>query len=273
MHAGALSQGNPHRSGTKGPSALRPKGQQLAFYRGHGDYPIPEEMSEADIAVAVKGFASAAVRAREAGFDGVEVHGANGYLLDQFLTGGVNRRRDSYGGDAQARLGLIVEVAEAVRQAVGDDFRVGLRISQGKVNDFTHKWSGGESEAAAIFGTLGGLPVDYLHTTEFEAWAPAFGMGLSLAALAKRHTGKPVIANGSLHEPSRAIEIVARSDADIVALGRGALANPDWPHRLDQGGAIRAFDKAILSPLANLDNAASVGRTSFPLQQELRRKA
>lgn len=255
MHAGALSQGNPHRPGTKGPSALRPKGQQLAFYRGDGDYPVPEEMSEADIAAAVVGFASAAVLAREAGFDGVEVHGANGYLLDQFLTGGVNQRRDAYGGDAQARLRLIVEVTQAVRHAVGHDFVVGLRISQVKVNDFTHKWSGGENEAATIFETLGGLSVDYLHTTEFEAWAPAFGTGSSLAALAKRHSGKPVIANGSLHKPTRAIEIVAHGDADLVTLGRGALANPDWPHRLEQGAAIRTFDKTILSPLSDLANA------------------
>src|SRR5690606_35673434 len=101
MHAGALSQGNPWRTGTKGPSALRPKGQQMTFYRGSGDYAMPEAMTRQDIANAVSGFADAARRAREAGFDGIELHGANGYLLDQFLSMGINLREDGYGGDVQ----------------------------------------------------------------------------------------------------------------------------------------------------------------------------
>jgi 2,4-dienoyl-CoA reductase-like NADH-dependent reductase (Old Yellow Enzyme family) len=185
MHAGALSQGNPYRSHTAGPSAIRPKGAQLAFYRGSGAYPVPAAMTEAEIAEAVEGFAGAALLAKDAGFDGVEVHGANGYLLDQFLTEGVNLRQDAYGGDIAGRMRLTVEVVRAVRSAVGGQFVVGFRISQGKVNDFPHKWSGGEDDAAVIFGTLGRLPLDYLHTTEFEAWRPAFGAtSASLAALA-----------------------------------------------------------------------------------------
>jgi len=94
MHAGALSQGNPHRDGTRGPSAVRPKGQQMVFYRGAGGYPVPQPISLDEIQEALQGFAQAAMRAREAGFDGVEIHGANGYLLDQFLTEGVNLRDD-----------------------------------------------------------------------------------------------------------------------------------------------------------------------------------
>jgi 2,4-dienoyl-CoA reductase-like NADH-dependent reductase (Old Yellow Enzyme family) len=82
MHAGALSQGNPYRTGTVGPSAVRPKGTQMTFYRGAGDYAVPAAMTQHDIDAAVAGFAQAAARAREAGFDGVELHGANGYLLD-----------------------------------------------------------------------------------------------------------------------------------------------------------------------------------------------
>ncbi len=253
MHAGALSQGNPFRAGTKGPSAVRPKGEQMPFYRGSGPYPVPAAMTADDIATVVEGFARAAALARDAGFDGIEIHAANGYLLDQFLSEGINRRDDHYGRDRAGRLRLPVEVVEAVRAAVGRDVPIGIRLSQGKVNDPTHTWSG-EAEAACIFGTLGRL-VDYLHTTEHEAWQPAFDAGPSLAALAKRHGLKPVMANGSLHAPERAAALLARGEADLVSLGRGALVHADWPRRLADGLPLLDFDRGLLSPIADLANA------------------
>lgn len=255
MHAGALSQGNPYRGDSVGPSAVRPKGQQMAFYRGKGDYPIPRSMVHDEIAEAIRGFADAAVRAKHAGFDGVEIHGANGYLLDQFLTEGTNLRNDRYGGDVERRLRLIVEVTQAVRMTVGPEFTVGLRISQGKVNDFTHKWRNAENEAALIFGTLAKLPIDYVHTTEFEAWKSAFGSGASLATLARRHAGSPVIANGSLQDPTRAADLIGSGQADVVSLGRGALTHSDWPARVLRGAPLDEFDSEILSPIADLANA------------------
>ncbi|MFZ6690008.1 NADH:flavin oxidoreductase [Undibacterium sp. SXout11W] len=254
MHAGALSQGNPYRSDSVGPSAVRPKGQQMAFYRGKGDYPIPRSMGHDEIAEAIRGFADAAVRAKHAGFDGVEIHAANGYLLDQFLTEGTNLRNDRYGGDVERRLRLTVEITQAVRMAVGPEFTVGLRISQGKVNDFTHKWRNAENEAALIFGTVAKLPINYVHTTEFEAWKSAFGNGASLAALARRHVGVPVIANGSLQAPTRAADLIGSGQADVVSLGRGALTHSDWPARVLRGAPIEEFDSEILSPIANLAN-------------------
>jgi 2,4-dienoyl-CoA reductase-like NADH-dependent reductase (Old Yellow Enzyme family) len=254
MHAGALSQANPYRTGTVGPSAVPPKGRQMTFYRGAGDYTVPAAMTQDDIDMAVAGFAQAALRAREAGFDGVEIHGANGYLLDQFLSEGINLRADCYGGGIEGRLRLLVEVVGAVRAAVGTDYVVGVRLSQAKVNDFMHRW-GGEDEAAAIFRTVGGLDIDYVHVTEYEAWQPAFGTGPGLAALAKRHGGKPVLANGSLHDPTQAMGMVERGEADVVSLGRGALAQADWPQRVRTGAPLASFDPAILSPLADLANA------------------
>lgn len=254
MHAGALAQGNPHRAGTVGPSAMRPKGKQMTAYRGAGDYPVPAAMTARDIDEAVAGFAQAAARAREAGFDGVEIHGANGYLLDQFLSEGINLRDDGYGGGIDGRLRLITEVVDAVRAAVGPACIVGVRLSQAKVNDVTHRWRG-EDEAAAIFRTLGGLAIDYLHVTEHEAWRPAFDAGPSLAALAKRYGGKPVIANGGLDDPVQAAGMLARGEADAVSLGRGALAQADWPMRVRNGTPLAAFDPDILCPLADLENA------------------
>lgn len=263
MHAGALSQGNPHRSGTVGPSAIRPKGQQMAFYRGSGDYPLPSAMSVPDITYAKEGFVRAAFYAREAGFDGVEIHGANGYLLDQFLSEGINHRDDLYGGTVEHRLRLTQEVVQAVRAVVGSEMVVGVRASQGKVNDFVYKWRGAD-EAAAIFTALGRLPVDYIHTTEFEAWKPAFAEGESLAAFAKRYSGRPVIANGSLHEPRSAADMIERGEADIVSLGRGALTHADWPLRVLSNAPIDEFDRNILSPLADLANQDRVQTGSSP---------
>lgn len=255
MHAGAISQGNPRRAVPKGPSAVQPKGMQMSFYRGNGAYRLPAALSPVEIEEVLTGFACAAVRAKEAGFDGVEIHGANGYLLDQFLTEYTNQRNDGYGGSLERRLRLGVETIHAVRQAVGPGFAVGYRVSQGKVNDFTHKWRGGESEAAAIFETLSAAPLDYLHTTEFEAWRPAFGDGHSLAALARRHGTVPVIANGSLHAPAEAVGMIEREEADLISLGRGALTHADWPRRVRAGQALDVFDPALLSPLADLANA------------------
>lgn len=258
MHAGALSQGNRFRDRGAGPSAIEPRGEQMSFYRGQGRYPVPLEMGQAEIDEAVDGFAQAAARAFAAGFDGVEIHGANGYLIDQFLTRYSNHRQDGYGGDTGNRIRLLQQVAVAVRQRVGDGKVVGVRVSQGKVNDFLHKWEEGLEDARTIFQRIGRLPVDYVHTTEFEAWQPAFGAGASLASLAREHARLPVIANGSLHHPERATAMVAADEASLVSLGRGALANADWPRRVDAGLAVSEFNRTLLSPVADLENAERV---------------
>lgn len=262
MHAGALSQGNPHQKLSIGPSAVTPKGEQLSIYRGSGPYQTPFAMTQDDIDLAVRGFASAAERARDAGFDGVEVHGANGYLLDQFLTAGVNARTDSYGGAMASRAKLLLQTLHAVRAAIGRDYLMGVRISQGKVNDFEHRWAGAEEDAQALFSVLADQ-ADYIHTTDYEAWRAACSTeGRNLAALAKAHSGLPVIANGSLQDPARAAELLVSGAADLVALGRGALAASDWPNRLRAGRVLPDFDKGILLPIADLGGAERWRATS-----------
>lgn len=256
MHAGALSQANRFRDDTVGPSAVQPKGQQMTVYAGKGPYRMPRAMEEADILQAIEGFAQAARLARDAGFDGVEIHGANGYLLDQFLTGYTNQRQDAWGGSIAKRMRLPLETVRAVRVAVGTGFPVGVRISQGKVNDFVHKWPEGAEGAAAVFSALGASAVDYLHVTEYEAWMPAFADdGATLVQLARRAApGLAIVANGSLHEPSRATGLLD-DGATLVALGRGALANPDWPVLVREGQPVRPFDAAVLAPLGNIKDA------------------
>lgn len=254
MHAGALSQGNRFRSGTVAPSAVQPKGQQMAFYYGTGGYAVPSALTQEQIQDVVQAFVDTAVRAhRVAGFDGVEIHGANGYLLDQFLTEASNQRTDQWGGSVSRRVALLSTIVKEVKSAVGGAVPVGIRISQGKVNDFTSKWSGGESDAELIFGSLSDAGTDFIHVTEFEAWKPAFPSGTeSLIALARRYAPKAtIIGNGSLHSDERAAEAL-QLGADVVAIGRGALANPDLPKVFERRGKLRDFDSSILGPIANI---------------------
>ncbi|KRE16819.1 NADH:flavin oxidoreductase [Bosea sp. Root381] len=254
MHAGAISQGNRFRDGTVGPSTIQPKGRQMTFYYGKDAYAVPAAISDEQIAEAIAGFGTAAERAREiAGFDAIEIHGANGYLLDQFLTDYTNAREDRWGGDVRARLEVTLAVFREVRAKIGATTALGVRISQGKVNDFHHKWKGGEADAEIVFGSLADAGADFIHVTEFEAWKPAFGeTGPTLAALAKKHAPKAVIlANGSLHDAERASELAA-AGTDIVTLGRGALASPDLPNRLTEGRPLNDFDPVILGPIANI---------------------
>ena len=237
MHAGALIQGNRHRDVAVAPSAVQPKGRKLHGYGGDGAYALPREMTAADIAEAVAGFATAAARARTAGLDGVEIHAANGYLLDQFLTTYTNRRADRYGGSAANRAGAVVEVVDAIHAAAGADFPVGVRVSQVKVNDVEYRWSE-PAEAEVVFATLSAAHPAYVHVaSEGAHWdATSFlAPGVSITGVARRATGVPVIANGGMHDPDLGARLLRDGHADLVSLGHGALANPDWPDRLVDG--------------------------------------
>jgi 2,4-dienoyl-CoA reductase-like NADH-dependent reductase (Old Yellow Enzyme family) len=142
MHAGAISQGNAHSEITVGPSAVQPLGEMMPAYGGSGPWPVPKELTPADLDRVVDGFVAAALNALRAGFDGVEVHAANGYLLDQFLTDYTNQRTDSYGGSVSNRIRLTARVTAAIASAVPADFLVGVRLSQTKVNDLVYRWPG-----------------------------------------------------------------------------------------------------------------------------------
>lgn len=254
MHGGALSQ---LLDDTVGPSAVRPKGEKMQEYGGEGPFPMPKEMSEDDIREAVSGFADAARNAQVAGFDGVEIHGANGYLVDQFITDYTNGRGDRYGGSAAERARFACEVIEAVRGAVGDGFPVGIRLSQGKVNDHGYRWPGGRADAEAIFAAVAGAGTDYLHVaSEGRDWRETARIdeGITLTQLAKRVTGLPVVTNGGMHDPELAEFVLREGHGDLVALGRGALANPDYPNRLRDGRPFDDFEHAMINPSAAIEN-------------------
>ncbi|MFK0252363.1 tRNA-dihydrouridine synthase [Streptomyces sp. NPDC090445] len=255
MHAGAVAQANRFRDRTVGPSAVRPLGEQLTKYRGSGRWPVPLEMTRRQIAEAVQAFAAAAARARDAGFDGVEIHAANGYLLDQFLTPYTNLRTDEYGGGAEGRSRLVREVTAEVKGATGPGFTVGVRFSHGKVNNPSWRWPGGDAEARAVFTAAAAAGADYLHLAgRGRDWSPH---GPTFPGLARAVTGLPVIANGGLHQDAVARRILDERHADVLAIGRAALANPDLPRRVAAGTVRTPFDPRLIEPLATLANARS----------------
>jgi 2,4-dienoyl-CoA reductase-like NADH-dependent reductase (Old Yellow Enzyme family) len=220
-------------------------------------------MGSADIEEAVAGFAAAAVNAREAGFDGVEIHAANGYLLDQFLTDYTNLREDSYGGPVANRVRLTAEVVEAIRAEVGPDWCVGVRLSQTKVNDFRYRWPGGVHDGEVIFAALAEAGATYLHiASEGRNWIETAELegGLTITGQARRVTGLPVIANGGMHDAELSAQVIGDGHADFVSVARGALVNPDLPRRLAEGTELERFDRTLLEPMVTLDNVRSKRR-------------
>ncbi|MEV6908549.1 NADH:flavin oxidoreductase [Amycolatopsis sp. NPDC051071] len=257
MHAGAISQGNPHQSHNVGPSAVQPRREMMPAYGGSGPWPAPKELTTAEIDDVVAGFAAAAERARQAGFDGVEVHGANGYLLDQFLTDYTNRRTDEYGGSVADRIRLTARVVTAVAEAV-PDLLTGVRLSQTKVNDFTYRWPGGRADAEVIFAAVADAGADFLHiASEGRNWLETAKLddGSTITALAREVTGLPVIANGGMHDLAQAREVLSGGHADVLSLGHGALANPDLPARVAAEEPLAEFDRAMVSPMVTVANA------------------
>jgi len=254
QHAGPLSQGNRFVNESIAPSAIQPTGEQLAFYLGEGAFPIPREITKDELAEVKQHFVDAAIRAKSVGFDGVELHGANGYLLDAFLTAYTNERHDEYGGTTENRVRFLVETIQDIKKAVGENFVVGIRISQAKVNNFSYKWPAKEQDAQIIFESLGQAGADYIHITEYQAWQPAFETGSdSLVALAKKYSQLPILANGQLDQPERASEMIDNGHADLVTLGKGALANHDWVKKINNGEALKEFNPAqVLYPIANI---------------------
>ncbi|WP_077340177.1 NADH:flavin oxidoreductase [Pseudocolwellia agarivorans] len=243
MHAGALSQ---HLSNTRGPSSIQPTRLMLEGYsKKQGHYPLPQAMNLSEIDEVINGFCNAAMRAEKAGFDGIEIHAANGYLLDQFLTDYTNEREDKYGGSLENRCRLTVEIITSIKKVVSKNFIIGVRISQGKVNDFNYTWPNGLNDGEIIFTALKNAGVDYIHMAS-EGKGFNHGCltrnGESLPKLAKELTGLTIIANGGLDNPNEANRIIQDKHADLVALGTGALANFDWPTRLKNNITITPFN-------------------------------
>lgn len=217
------------------PSAIAPRGVQTYTAEGLKDIPAPRALEKNEIAAIVEEFRSAAANAKAAGFDGVEVHGANGYLLDQFLEDGTNQRTDEYGGSVENRARLLFEVLDTVSQVWGSD-RVGVRLSPGgSFNDMC------DCHPAQTFGyvakRLATLNLAYMHLIEPAASAgehPA--PDLSARFFRPLYPGTLIVAGGYTLE--RANDALKEGSADLVAFGQPFLANPDLVERLRSGAAL-----------------------------------
>jgi len=222
------------------PSAIRPNGDAMT-YEGPKPFETPRALESAELPGIVEAYRLAAVHAREAGFDGVEIHGANGYLLDQFLRDGANRRSDAYGGSVMNRARLMLEVTQAVCGAFGPGC-VGLRISPLQpFNDMRD--SDPETTFAYLVRQLNHLPLAYLHVTEMGKGTPgAAGPDFDLQKL--RQLWKGVYMTNGSYDRERAMAVVRRGEADLVAFGIPFIANPDLVARFMRRADLNAPDPA-----------------------------
>jgi N-ethylmaleimide reductase len=236
-HVGRISHPSLQPGGALpvAPSAIAARGEAFTA-SGPQPFVIPRALETAEIPGIVAQFEHGARHALAAGFDGVEIHGANGYLIDQFLRDGTNCRTDHYGGSLENRARFLLEVTEAVA-GVWDAERVGVRLSpQSGFNDMR------ESDPAATFGyaaqTLAPLGLAYLHVVE-----PVGADAAPLIADLKAAFGGPLMVNGGYTRPL-AEAALARGEADLVSFGASFLANPDLPLRLAHNAPLNAPDPA-----------------------------
>ncbi|MGA0603878.1 NADH:flavin oxidoreductase [Caulobacter sp. KR2-114] len=229
-----------------------------------------EAMTEEEVADAIRAFADAADAAKSLGFDAVELHGAHGYLIDQFFWDGVNLREDAYGGaDIGGRARFAADILRAVREAVGPDFPVIIRVSQWKQQDFAARIAETPEALEAWLGALVDAGADAIHCSQRRFWEPEFeGSDLNLAGWAKKITGVPTITVGSVGltndfisanggeapEPAsldRLEEMLDRGDFDLVAVGRALLQDPAWVVKIREGrhGELAAFDRSAMATL------------------------
>jgi 2,4-dienoyl-CoA reductase-like NADH-dependent reductase (Old Yellow Enzyme family) len=259
MHGGALSQ---CREQTIAPSSVQPVGMRSTEPGGlTGPFPLPKEMTSAELSEVQKGYVRAALLAHKAGFDGVEIHAANGYLFDQFITPHTNLRTDQYGGNTYNRLRFLIETFAMIKEIVPAEFIIGIRLSESKVNDLTYRWPGGSKTATEIFTILKELRAAYLHiAAEGGNWAREclYEDGLSSSGIAKSLTDIPVMANGGLHNLHLAESLIASKQADLVSIGRAAIANPDWPKRIATGKQTIPFFKELIKPSLTLHHTKRV---------------
>lgn len=235
------------------------------------DNVVVHGMSHADIAEVVAAFAQAARDAQAIGMDGVEIHGAHGYLVDQFFWEGSNQRTDEYGGSMANRARFAVQIIQAIRAAVGPDFPIILRFSQWKQQDYSARLAQTPEALAEFLQPLCDAGVDIFHCSTRRFWEPEFeGSDLNLAGWTRKLTGKPTITVGSVGldgeflqfmvdtdkvaQPASLENLLARlgrEEFDLVAVGRALLVDPDWAAKVREGREqdILPFSREALSSL------------------------
>ncbi|MBK51077.1 MAG: 12-oxophytodienoate reductase [Gammaproteobacteria bacterium] len=230
---------------------------------------VVEPLSTAEIDQIIDAFTQSAANAKQLGFDALELHGAHGYLIDNFFWEGTNVREDKYGGSLIKRTRFAVDILESIRAEIGEDFPIILRFSQWKQQDYGAKLARTAEELAQFLAPLSEAGVDIFHCSTRRFWEPEFdGSPLNLAGWVKQITGKPTISVGSVGLSEEFIatyqegtaevagieELLARMAADefdLIAVGRALLANPDWPKVIRMGDIdkLQTFNKEQLAEL------------------------
>jgi 2,4-dienoyl-CoA reductase-like NADH-dependent reductase (Old Yellow Enzyme family) len=234
--------------------------------------PNGKAMSREDIDDVINAFADAAQDAKALGFDGVEIHGAHGYLIDQFFWEGTNQRTDEYGGSMANRQRFAIELIQAVRQRVGPEFPVMFRFSQWKMQDYNAKLASTPEELKAFLMPLVDAGVDIFHASTRRFWDPEFdNSSLNLAGWTQKLSGKPAMSVGSVGltddfisgtfaskkdavDQSGIDELVQRmasGEFELVAVGRALLQDPEWLLKVKEGriDMVEPFAKKSLAKL------------------------
>lgn len=261
-HVGRISHSSlhPEQGLPEAPSAIAPTGQTYgADWKLH-DYETPKAMTAEDIARLLIDFELAAANAKAAGFDGVEIHSANGYLLDQFLQDKTNHRTDGYGGSIENRMRLLGEVIESVAKVYPSDC-IGVRLSPyGSFNDMA------DSDPIALFNAviqkLNGYHLSYVHMIEPRSTSAGGNDKVNAEApitseiFRAAYQGKFISAGG--YDQAMGEAVLEAGLADAVAYGRLYISNPDLAERFQQGAALNAYDRA------SFYGGAEVGYTDYP---------
>ena len=237
-HVGRISHPDWQPGGAKpvAPSAIKPEGEKVFSATGPADPVTPRALETSEVPEMVEQFRHGAVRAAEAGFDGVEIHAANGYLIDQFLRDGTNHRKDRYGGSVENRGRFLREVTEAVIGAWGPE-RVGVRLSPANRFNRMH-----DSDPQASFGHYAEMLSDYglafLHVVETDETEAGF----DFVEFRRRYDGRYMANAGYTRE--RGEQAIESGHADLVSYGTLYLANPDLPARFRADAELNEPDEA-----------------------------
>lgn len=243
MHTGRVGHSLNLPAGARimAPSALALSGTMWTDSQGMQPHPTPEAMSETDIQEAQAEYVHSAELAIEAGFDGVELHAANGYLLEQFLNPNVNHRTDAYGSNADGRMKLLLDVASECVKKIGGG-RLGVRVSPyGAFND-TGAFDGVDEFYAELAGRLSKLGVLYIHVVDHSSQGAPAVSPVVKQLIRERFAGAFILSGG--YDVERAERELAAKKGDLVAWGRPFLSNPDLVDKLASGAALRAPEPA-----------------------------
>src|SRR3954464_6959565 len=258
-HVGRISHVDLQANGAApgAPSEIRAKGKTFVN-GGFADVSEPRALELSEIPGIIDDFKRATKNALEAGFDGVEIHGANGYLLEQFAKDGTNKRTDAYGGSIENRARLMLEVSRAVVAEAGAD-RTGIRISPvTPANDISD--SNPQPLFDYIVEQLSAQKLVYIHVVEGATGGPRDLTPFDYAGLRKRFSGTYIANNG--YDFALANKVLAANEADLIAFGKPFLANPDLVERLKKGAPLNEPDKATFY------GGGAKGYTDYPVLRD-----